>query len=305
MKTAPAPLFIDPIFCGAADPTLIWNRQERQWWMVYTQRRSNQPGPGFANIHGSDLGVASSKDGHDWLYRGTLYGLEFEPGRNTFWAPEILYHDGLYHMYVSYVQGMPLDWNRPRDIIHYTSDDLWHWTLQGPLALSSPRLIDACVVRLPSGQWRMWYKDEDDNCYTHCADSPDLYHWQHRGRAITRNAHEGANVFRLKDRWWMVTDFWKGLDVYRGDDCESWEHMGAILDIPGKRPGDSALGHHADVLVQGEEAYIFYFTHPDVSPQGKPLGTTAVQVARLRCDGQTLTCDRDEEFPFVLLPEEE
>ena len=35
-----------------------------------------------------------------------------------------------------------------------------------------------------------------------------------------------------------------------------------ILDQPGLRAGDGAIGRHADVLVQGGQAYIFYFTHP-------------------------------------------
>ena len=111
MSPVPAPLFRDPIFDGAADPTIIWNRAEKQWWILYTNRRASAEGPGLAWVHGTDIGVASSVDGADWLYRGTLRGLEFEPGRNTFWAPEVLYHAGLYHMYVSYVRGVPASWN--------------------------------------------------------------------------------------------------------------------------------------------------------------------------------------------------
>ena len=87
MRIPEAPLFRDPIFDGAADPTVIWNEQERQWWMVYTQRRTTCRSPGVAWVHATDLGVASSPDGHDWLYRGTLEGLHFEPGRNTYLEP--------------------------------------------------------------------------------------------------------------------------------------------------------------------------------------------------------------------------
>ncbi|MEZ4836778.1 MAG: DUF6713 family protein [Caldilineaceae bacterium] len=36
-----APLFRDPIYDGAADPTVIWNRQEQCWWLLYTNRRAN------------------------------------------------------------------------------------------------------------------------------------------------------------------------------------------------------------------------------------------------------------------------
>jgi len=40
-RPAPAPLFRDPVHDGAADPTLVWNRQEKCWWMLYTNRRAD------------------------------------------------------------------------------------------------------------------------------------------------------------------------------------------------------------------------------------------------------------------------
>ena len=86
MNEAPAPLFRDPIYDGAADPTLIWNRQEKSWWLLYTNRRANVECLGVAWVHGTDIGIASSLDqGHSWHYRGVLEGLEFTRGRNTFW----------------------------------------------------------------------------------------------------------------------------------------------------------------------------------------------------------------------------
>lgn len=82
-----APLFRDPIFDGAADPVVVWNREAQEWWMIYTNRRATAEGEKFAWVHGTDLGVASSRDGgSSWLYRGTLQGLDIEWGRNTFWA---------------------------------------------------------------------------------------------------------------------------------------------------------------------------------------------------------------------------
>ena len=67
MKTAPAPLYRDPIFDGPTDPTIIWNREEKAWWMIYTSRRANVPCHDVTWVHGTDLGVASSKDnGQTW-----------------------------------------------------------------------------------------------------------------------------------------------------------------------------------------------------------------------------------------------
>lgn len=56
---APAPLFRDPITDGAADPVLVWNRQEQKWWMLYTQRRANTESPDVAYCYGNDIGIAS------------------------------------------------------------------------------------------------------------------------------------------------------------------------------------------------------------------------------------------------------
>ena len=87
---AKAPLFRDPIHDGPTDPTILWNPLEKRWWIVYTQRRANVEGAGVGWVHGTDLGVASSEDGgHSWLYRGTLNLEAVEPGRNTFWAPDM------------------------------------------------------------------------------------------------------------------------------------------------------------------------------------------------------------------------
>ena len=62
MNEPPAPLFRDPNHDGAADPTVIWNRQERSWWLLYTNRRANVECRGVAWVHGTDIGVASSSD---------------------------------------------------------------------------------------------------------------------------------------------------------------------------------------------------------------------------------------------------
>ncbi|MDQ0877727.1 hypothetical protein QFZ77_006386 [Paenibacillus sp. V4I3] len=33
-----SPLFRDPFYDGAADPVVIWNRQTKEWWMIYTNQ---------------------------------------------------------------------------------------------------------------------------------------------------------------------------------------------------------------------------------------------------------------------------
>lgn len=36
MRQTPAPLYRDPIYDGAADPVMVYNRSEKNWWMFYT-----------------------------------------------------------------------------------------------------------------------------------------------------------------------------------------------------------------------------------------------------------------------------
>ncbi|MEU6788443.1 hypothetical protein ABZ912_55435 [Nonomuraea angiospora] len=294
------PLYRDPMHDGATDPTLIWNRAERAWWLVYTSRRASAPDLGDVSwVHGTDLGVASSADGGaTWLYRGTIEGLDTEWGRYTYWAPEIVDDGQTYHMYVSVIRGVPDAWpGHERHIRHYTSPDLVRWTFRSTLGLSSPYVIDACVAALPGGGHRLWYKDEADGSHTWAADSSDLHHWQVRGPAVTISAHEGANVFTLGGRHWMIVDEWRGQRVLVSDDLDLWEPRGLILDRPGTRPDDDGFGHHADVVVTGEEeAVIFYFTHPGGGRR------SSVQAARLRVRDGELTCDRDEPLTGPLLP---
>ncbi len=295
----PAPLFRDPVHDGAADPVAIWNRQAEEWWLVYTNRRANAPAAGVAWVHGTDLGVASSPDGgKTWAYRGVLAGLDIEWGRNTFWAPEIVWHGDRYHMYVSYITGVPDRWaGHARLILHYTSPDLLAWTYVSTLPLSSDRVIDACVFPLPAGGFRLWYKDEANGSHTYAADSPDLYDWTVIGPVITGRGHEGPNVFAYQGAYWMIVDEWRGQGVYRSDDLAHWARNGLVLDQPGTRPDDATIGLHADVVVQGDDAYVFYFTHPGrvAGAEGDTYETrrSSLQVARLGVRDGVLVCDRD------------
>lgn len=111
-------------------------------------------------------------------------------------------------------------------------------------------------------------------------------------------------MFFWKGSWWLVTDFWKGLGVYRSDDGLAWDRRQDILSRPGKRADDGALGHHADVLVQGERAFIFYFTHPEeqTAEGGYRQRRTSIQVAELELSGGELICDRDKPFELSLAP---
>lgn len=305
-----APLFRDPIFDGATDPTIIYNNEEKCYWMLYTQRRSSAVNIGVSHIHGTLIGVASSIDLINWVYRGTLPNLEFEPGTNTFWAPEVIYANGKYHMYVSYVPGIPTTWNYSRHILHYSASNMWDWKFESILNLSSDRVIDACIYETEPGIFKMWYKDEVHNSYTYSAISRNLYDWEVTGAEITDVSHEGPNVFTLNNRHFMITDFWNGLGVYESTDFNNWIRKSDILNTPGTRKQDGQLGHHADVVVStnGNEAFIFYFVHPDYNPQNAPKdfemtykeARTVIQVAKLATGPDGLICNRNEVFELSI-----
>ena len=308
-NVAPKPLFRDPVYDGAADPVVVWNPHVRRWWMFYTNRRANAPGlSGVAWVHGTRIGIAESADGGaHWTYVGTA-GIRLPAGvggaEPTLWAPEVrTASDGTHHMFLAVVPGVFEDWEHPRTIVHLTSSDLRDWTYRSELRLSSDRVIDPCLFPLPGGGWRLWYNDERDNKAICFADSPDLDSWTDRGRCdgVGARPGEGPFVFRWKGRYWMLVDHWKGLGVYRSDDMLHWTSQpDDLLGVPGHGADDGVNGGHPGVVVSGERAFCFYFTHPGragtIRPDDKDsleLRRSSIQVVELHEKDGRIWCDRD------------
>lgn len=309
---APAPLFRDPITDGAADPVMVWDREEKKWWMLYSQRRANVEAPDVAFCYGTDIGIATGENnGHDWVYRGIL-NLEFEKGKNTFWAPDIVYHNGEYHMFVVYIQGVRMHWGGKARMAHYVSKNLWDWKFIGFLKLSSENVIDASLMQMPDKIWRMWYKDDAHNAAIMMAESKDLYKWtNNENPVLNQTQQEGPINFKFGDYYWMITDEWHGMRVYRSKDANTWEKQGLILDSASSRNEDRPSGAHGDVVVLSDKAYIFYFTHPGRKTHGDATlradgiypfdeRRSSIQVAPLEIKDGTLVSDRSKPFDFWL-----
>ncbi|QKJ21284.1 hypothetical protein HQM25_15280 [Microbacterium hominis] len=307
-------MYRDPVYDGATDPRVVRDAGSG-WWMFYTQRRAThpEPGPGVAWVHGSRVGVARSDDGLRWTYAGTL---EPEAARlvlrsgepptavdATHWAPEIVHDGARWRMYLTEIAGIPSQWaGHPRHIVEYVSDDLATWTRRGKLDLDSDRVIDAAVERCPDGLWRLWYKDEAADSVTKVAVSPDLSSWRADGTAIGGRPHEGPTAFPLDGSWFLIVDEWRGMAVYRSDDAISWERQGGadavVLGESGPPARGIQIGRHGAVTLVGDEALLYYFTHPwwDGSELEDAADLahrrSAVHVARLRVEDGELVAER-------------
>jgi hypothetical protein len=286
-KLAPRPLYRDPPFDAPTDPVLNFNAEQNKWFMYYTQRRATATNtPGVTWVHGTRIGMAESSDGGaTWTYRGEAqiqYGKDAHPNDYTHWAPEVIWFEDTYHMYLTFVPGIFTDWNHPREIVHLTSKDGVKWDTVGPLDLKSDRVIDPCVIQLSNGVWRLWYKDERKArslCY---ADSPDLFQWEAKGNAVTNFSGEGPKVIHWKGRYWLIADCWaNGMRVWRSDDCLNW----TLQDEP-------LFGSHGDVVISGDRAWWFYFGGNRSAARTR---ATAINVVELSVtEGKLLPGDRDQ-----------
>lgn len=307
-EPAPRPLLRDPIFDGAADASLVYNRGLARWELFYTNRRATErlPDPKDVSwVHGTRIGIASTQDGNHWQRVDELK-VPAACGGETHWAPELLEHEGVYHLWLTIVPGIRSNWSGPRTIEHLTSRDLREWRCEGRLDLGSEKVIDAAVVRLPSAQgggWRLWFKDEAQDSRLFAADSKDLKTWTRHAEPLAPNAAEGPTVFRFADRWWLIADRWKGLQVLRSDNLSSWAQQPQnLLEQAGTQPTDRGKGQHPGVVVQGGRAFLFYFVHQGGEEAAKTDARyhqrSVIQVAELKlgADGW-LSVDREAPPP--------
>jgi hypothetical protein len=311
---AAKPLYRDPVYDGAADPTVIWNPLVQKWWMFYTDRRANAPGlSGVTWVHGTPIGIAESADGgaHWKFFSMAQFDLPAEYGGTnvTCWAPDLIRApDGTWQMFLTVVPGIFEDWNHPRFIVQLTSMNLMNWSNPKKLSLASDRVIDPSILRLPDGTWRLWYNDERTGKSIHFADSPDLATWTDKGFAF-KSRGEGPKGFRWHNKFWVIIDEWKGLGVFRSDDAANWSKQPEnLVAKPGTGADDQVMGGHPDVVVSGDRAFLFYFTHPgrrglDARKDGTDQRRSSIQVVELHEQDGWLTCDRDEPTHILLRPE--
>ena len=306
IENIPAPLFRDPIFDGAADPTMIWNDETKEWYIFYTQRRANQELQGVAFCFGTAIGIAASADnGRSWRYVGTANLPPQNKGHNTFWAPHVTYDHGVYHLFVTYIPGVYHYWGGTCGIVHYRSKDLMKWKRVEDQFFQGT--IDASVFKMEDGTWKMWYEKHSQ---TYIAHSKNLKDWTPEpDPEVTGRGHEAPVVFQWKGSYWMVTDprslSYTGLDVFQSNNGKDWDFNNTILNQPGQRMDDADQGRHADVVVVDDKAYIVYFTHPgrEYDKNGVEIGEdsyeyrrSSLQMAELELVDGKLVSNRDNDL---------
>jgi hypothetical protein len=131
-----SPLFRDPVFDGASDPVLIRNRLRALLVDALHQPASDRADEGgrVGPRERRRSGVLSTTVARPGAI-GASSTSDHEFGRNTFWAPEVTWANDLYHVFVSYIRGVPDQWaGHARHIHHYVSEDLLKWDHRGPLS---------------------------------------------------------------------------------------------------------------------------------------------------------------------------
>ncbi len=305
-KTAPKPVFDDPVYHGAADPVIVYNPAVKKWWMFYTNRRASIEDSTVAWVHGTRIGIAESKDGRKWKYVDTA-NIQYRPDPGyTHWAPDIIEAKDGWHMYLTYVPGTFTDWNHPRVIVHLHSTDLINWNYESTLQLINQKVIDASVYKENDSLYRLWYNNEKDGKSIWYAESPDLKTWTDKGKAIAARG-EGPKVFYWQDQYFMIVDAWKGMEVYSSTDLLKWtKQKDRILEAPGKGKDDQAIGGHCEVIVNDGRAFVYYFTHPGRrKDQPAAKGSfddkrSVIQVAELEYKDGQIVCDRDKPLRLKL-----
>src|SRR4029077_5710125 len=112
---------------------------------------------------------------------------------------------------------------------------------------------------------------------------------------------EAPLVFFWKGKYWLLIDLLgnNGLGAYRSADALTWTRQPEkILANPGKGKDDQNGGHHPEVILSDDRAFLFYFVHPGVPDRKR----SSIQVVELHYADGWLTCDRDAPTHIALAP---
>lgn len=185
-----------------------------------------------------------------------------------------------------------------------------NWKFESRLRQLGTHVIDADILKMPDGTWRMYYKGSSPHSNISLTESQDLYTWSDPEEVLKING-EGPIAFHWKDYYWLIVDTWNGQTVHRSRDGDTWERQpGTPLMPDGEGTGldDIPNALHANVVVSNDRVYLYYFTHPGRIGEDKKKDTyeqrrTSIQVVELELNGEGwITADRDRPTYVQLLP---
>ncbi|MEM1069557.1 MAG: sulfatase-like hydrolase/transferase [Planctomycetota bacterium] len=312
--TVTKPLFADPNYNGSCDPEVVWNPQEKEWFIYYTARRATRESGTYV---GTPLGVISSPDLASWRFRGycTLADANGDHCKglpdndDTHWAPGVIVAGDKLHMYATYKQSAKPPWGGNGVIRHYVApldNPVDGWELVEIPEFKQPDPIDVSLLKVDNG-YRAYYRVGKGGGIQ-WATSTDLTSWENQGKCLGDvnssdrgfGYHEAPYVFEFKDRYWMLTDPHEGLAVFHSLDGVTWTQQQRILRDPGNGKGDATLARHPSVAVVGDRAFILYHTEPNRPYPTPPAEQRTphqkisfLQMAELKVVDGVLTCARD------------
>lgn len=331
-NSVPAPLFVDPNYHGSCDPEIIKNTTDGYYYIYYTARRSLLQN----NFVRTPIGVIRSKNLTDWEFMGYCQfdGIGGQKDADaTFWAPAIVSHKGMLHMFVTWKPDTCTTagpWGGPSYIVHYAAsetDPLNGWQKMSALHGDSLNALDATAY-IKNDSCYLWFKGKETGAKKNelfQMVSTDFNHWEQKGfsqsdvfnaSATGSNFEEAPYLFYWKNRYWLITDPHNGLFAYSSDDAENWKFQGTIMLEGSSRPMDGSMARHCSVVVIGDRAFIVYHVEPwrryDLEklkgPERVPIfkqpvenRRSVLQMAELEFENDKLICNREKaiEIPEI------
>lgn len=181
--------------------------------------------------------IADSLTQEDWSRAE-----DFSDGGAEIWAPHIVYHDKLFHMFYTRI-GVP------REIHHITSKDLYNWTEStAPVLALSNKLNDNQKNKDPMvfrdearNQWIMYYSMMKDakHWVVGYSTSFDLVTWSEPQICFDENTEspgvESPFVVKHKDYYYLFLSArpWPvgGEDIFRSETPFSWNSNDLVKRI--------------------------------------------------------------------------
>ena len=200
------------------DHSIIYNNMEKKWHLY-----------GIVSPHTSFIHLTADS----LTQQGWMKGDSYTDGGAEIWAPHIIYHDNLYHMFYTKI-GIP------REIHHIFSKDLYSWSKStSPVLALSNEFSDNLKNKDPmvfrdeeKKQWVMYYSmmKDDKHWVVGYSTSNDLADWSEPQICFDENTEspgvESPFVVKRGDHYFLFLSArpWPigGEDIFRSNSPYSW-----------------------------------------------------------------------------------